>query len=543
MQVHVEADDDYGLRAVRIHRGLNGVYSPPKVFNYDTVLRNAHEVAEFDFAALGIQPGDVISLFAEALDNAPQPHLAHSQTVRLMVISVEDYNNFLRVQTDISDAEAKYTALMEDLQDLVENQKKLGESAEKLNEQVSKAESKEKDELTRQLDGLLAKQNELNEQLNKHAERMENFVRQDPLYDVEKDLQKALREQAQRVRESTSTNQAASRDIAQRSSPPSGSRQLSPDMLEEFKKAADQQVAKLGGVQDETEKQVAQALEDMSLMQELVKDFNQFEALYKAQQELAAQVQAYNRAGQLSREDQLALKELAGTEKQVGELLDQLTKKLHDDAKAAEKLFPKAAQSGRDLANNIDGLRLPPLARQATSQMLASNGEQSFNLADRLRGEMEKLFGECKGGNCPAGNELDTYLKLQRSLNAGKSFAQMSRSQKFGRPGNSKGKGKGEGQGGTSGFAEASGASVDVIGNEQAPSRGSAKARQSSRFGKGTGTLAANAGRSEAEKADVMKGLNPVNRQSGAVASETVIEEYNDLVENYFKAITTRKSQ
>ena len=67
--------------------------------------------------------------------------------------------------------------------------------------------------------------------------------------------------------------------------------------------------------------------------------------------------------------------------------------------------------------------------------------------------------------------------------------------------------------------------------------------RQSSRFGKGAGGLAGGAGSTDVDKSDVMKGLNPVNRQSGAVSSETVIEEYNDVVENYFKAITTRKQQ
>jgi histone H3/H4 len=40
-----------------------------------------------------------------------------------------------------------------------------------------------------------------------------------------------------------------------------------------------------------------------------------------------------------------------------------------------------------------------------------------------------------------------------------------------------------------------------------------------------------------------MKGLNPVNRQSAANASEAVIEEYSDVVENYFKAITTKKEK
>ncbi|MGD0745979.1 MAG: hypothetical protein ABSA45_12570, partial [Verrucomicrobiota bacterium] len=343
LQAQIEASDDYGLREIRLHRGLNGVYSAPKVFLYNTVVLDSRETADFNFAGLGIQPGDVISLFAEALDTAPQPHLARSQTVRLAVISVEDYNNYLREQSDISDTEAKYAELSADLQELIEKQKELGEAAQRLDNQLALAGAKQREAQAQQLDSLIAQQNELNEQLNKQAERMENFVRQHPLYDVEQDLQEMLRQQAANIRESTQTNDAVARDIAQRSSPPGGPRQLSPDMLNDFKKASDDQVARLGQVNEETDKQIVQTLDDMSQMQELSKDFNLFESLYRAQQDLAQQTQAYNRPGQLNREDQLALKDLAASEKQVGDSLDQLQGKLRDDAKTAEKLFPKAA--------------------------------------------------------------------------------------------------------------------------------------------------------------------------------------------------------
>ncbi len=83
---------------------------------------------------------------------------------------------------------------------------------------------------------------------------MENFVRDNPLYDVEKDLQESLRQQAESIRDSTQTNDAATRDIAQRSSPPGGPRQLSPEMLEILKKASDEQVARLGGAHQRNRK-------------------------------------------------------------------------------------------------------------------------------------------------------------------------------------------------------------------------------------------------------------------------------------------------
>ena len=542
LQAQIEASDDYGLREIRLHRGLNGIYSAPLVFKHDTVVLDSRETADFNFADLGIQPGDVISLFAEAVDNAPQPHLARSQTVRLQVISVEDYNNYLREQSDISDTEAKYAGLNDDLQALVQKQKALGDAAQKLGDQLAKADAKQRAALAQQLDGLIAQQNELNEQFNKQAERMDNFVREKPLYDVEKDLQELLHQQAGNIRLSTQDNDDAARDVAQHSSPPGGPRQLSPEMLNDFKKASDDQIARLGRAHEEADKQMVQKLDDMSQMQELMKDFNLFESLYRAQQDLSQQTQAYNRPDQLNREDQLALKDLAATEKQVADALDQLQAKLRDDAKAADNLFPKAARSGSNLADQISEHRMEPLAEQAIGQMLAGDGEQSFQLTDRLRSEMEKLFGECQGGNCPASDELDTYLRLQR-LNPGNNFAQMSRSRKFGfGKGSSRGEGQGEGMMGTSGYAVMDGSSMDVLGNESSARNGNAAARQSSRFGKGAGALAAG-GRGEAGNPDVMKGLNPVNRQSAAESSEAVIEEYNAVVESYFKAITTKKEK
>lgn len=542
LSAQIEAGDDYGLREIRLHRGLNGVYSAPKVFKYDGVVLSTRATEDFNLADLGIHPGDVISLFAEALDNAPQPHIARSQTVRLSVISIEDYNNYLREKNDIADTEARYAELNDDLQALIEKQKELGEAAQKLSEQLARAGPKERAALAQQLDSLLARQNELNEQFNQQAERMDHFVRDHPLYDVEKDFQEMLHDQAGNVRLSTQDNDAAARDIARRSSPPGGPRKLSPDLLDDFKKASDAQIARLSQVHQDTDQQVVQKLEDMSQMQELVKDFNLFEALYRTQQDLARQTQAYNRPGQLSREDQLALINLAATEKEVRDALDRLPDKLRDDARAAEKLFPKAARSGRDLAEQINQRRMKPLAEQATGQMLAGDGGQSFHLADRLRDEMEKLFSDCQGGNCPSGDELDSYLALQH-MSPGSSFAQMARSRKFGF-GNGRGEagGMGEGMMGSSGFAVMGGSTPNVLGNEASARNGNAGARQSSRFGKGAGKLAAG-DRGELDKPDVLKGLNPVNRQSAADAPATVIEQYNDVVDRYFKAITTSKEK
>jgi len=269
MQPRIEASDDYGLKTVRLQRALNGVFSPPKIINYAGVVRSAREVLEFNFRELGVQPGDVISFFAEAIDSAPAAHLARSQTIHFMVISVEEYNDYLRERNDISVLQEKYGELITALNDLIEAQKKLGEEAVKTKERAENAtDARQKEALQKELDALLAKQNELNKQLNQQAERMETFVRENPLYDVEMELQEELREQAKAIRNSVNQNDADNKQIAERSSPASGQRQLSPDRFGDFKQASDEQVKRLSGAEEQAEKRIAETVQDLSAMQE-----------------------------------------------------------------------------------------------------------------------------------------------------------------------------------------------------------------------------------------------------------------------------------
>lgn len=95
---------------------------------------------------------------------------------------------------------------------------------------------------------------------------------------------------------------------------------------------------------------------------------------------------------------------------------------------------------------------------------------------------------------------------------------------------------------GTSGFVVVDGTTMRVLGNETAAPQGNAADRQSSRFGHGAGALAADE-KGQPGGPDVIKGLNPVNHRSAAVSSAADIEQYDQIVDSYFKAITTRKEK
>ncbi|MBA4147536.1 MAG: hypothetical protein H0X66_05420 [Verrucomicrobia bacterium] len=534
LEAQIEATDDYGLATIRIHRALNRVYSPPKIVRFDTVMKNAREALPFDFQDLGLRSGDVISMFAEAIDTSPQGNLSRSQIINITVISEEEYNTFVREQTDMGDIEAKYSQLLDQFHDRIEEQQKLTEKIEALEKDLAKAEGNKKKAVQEEMDRLLAQQSELNQSLNKVAERMENFVRKNPLYDIEAELQNNLREKAEAIRESTAQNESDMQRLAQ-NSPQS---QPTPEMLEDFKRASEEQARRLAGTEAEAREEVAGPLQDLSELHELMKNFSRFEQLFHAQQALVEQARPYDRGGPLNREDQLALKNLAATENEIAQKLKEIEERLKKDADVAEKNFPKAAQGARDLAEKMDELRLNRLAMQATDAMLKGRGEESFQGSERLRGEMEKLFGQCNAQGGQMSEEMDQYLKLQRGMNAGNSFQQMMQSRKFG-GGQGKGLslGKGEGRSGSGGFAVMMEPSADVLGNETSISRSGESSKQKSPAGYGQ-TKNPNEEGVAFDKPDVVKGIKSVNRESDAVTSETVVEEYRDLVDKYFKAIT-----
>src|SRR5262249_775421 len=90
----------------------------------------------------------------------------------------------------------------------------------------------------------------------------------------------------------------------------------------------------------------------------------------------------------------------------------------------------------------------------------------------------------------------------------------------------------------SSGYAVMDGSKLSVLGNEVAARQSSSNPRDSNRAGHGAGP--GDASSAAIARSEVLHGLNPVNRQSGVVSSEATIEEYQDLVDHYFKSITTR---
>jgi hypothetical protein len=117
-------------------------------------------------------------------------------------------------------------------------------------------------------------------------------------------------------------------------------------------------------------------------------------------------------------------------------------------------------------------------------------------------------------------------------MKPGTSFRQMMQCRKFGHGITGS---VGQGYTGRNGFAIITGQNPNVLGNEALPGN----SNRAQKNGDPKGNAAQNAQQPVAlDKSDVVHDLNSLNRESEAVQSETIIQQYRGLVEEYFKAIT-----
>lgn len=528
--VGIQSSDDYGLKFIRIHTGLNDSYGEPKVMEsqLSPPQRQSLEVAHVTPRDMGAKAGDIISVFAEATDIRPEAQMARTRTLKLEVITEDQYNDYLRMETEIRDLERKYSDVHDELKALAEEQRKLAEEAKAA---MESADQKARDELA-------AKQAELNEKLMKLAERMEETTRENPLYDVEKELQKVLDEEAQKIRDSVAENKKGMESFLD--SQPSG------DAMKEFGEAGKAQADRLDPAREEAEKKIAEVIEDADLMQQLLKSIGAYQELYKMQEEMASQAAAYANKPSLIHEDKLALQQMAGTERMIGEALDQIVENLRKGADAAEEAYPEAAEDARKIAEEIEQANLSNLADGAARTMLSGRGNQSHERAEHLRAEMEKLMGECSECKGGMGGEFAQRLKLMRQMMAGNTMSQMGQCKKFGF-----GMGQGMSAGGSGmGMAGMMGMGGPQDGNPTSLLGGESMLGQNARAesatpskGNAQGVPNTNPGGSDTESDTADGGLKVVDRPAESVTGDAMINEYDALVDAYFRKLTSSNEQ
>jgi hypothetical protein len=540
LSVVVEADDDYGLTQIRFHRALNGVYSPPTVMKVEDELRRESLRLALPLLELGIVPGDVISMYAEAIDNRPEPQMGKSQVVNLTVISEEDYGLFLRRQSEIASIWDKYNKLANRMEELLREQEELAATMAAVREEL---EASDDPALTAPLEAKLAalaeRQARMNERLAALADDMETFVRENPLYDVEHEFQKRLTQSAGTIRDALARQESATAALGMPGLIPGDAL----GAVREMEDAAHSMMESLREAGRKAREEILAAIEELARMQVLVLDFHRFQILYQRQTALVDQVRPYQANSHLGTEERLAFNQLAAEERQIGRELADLVEQLRFHADQAAELFPKAAASGRDLADRIEAKRLGYIADRASRAMLAGRAAESYETAERLRDEMSQFFGDeqCSFGSGPGmdisemGHEMDRHLSLGRGMDCGDTFGQMCQSMMFG---TALGMGRGWGMAGfmAMGGTVDSSPQMQMIGGEAFLNEGGLRA------------MPGFAGRAEqpgdgrvltdSPEPGATETITTASPPSQAAAADNLVDEYRDVVDAYFMRIT-----
>jgi hypothetical protein len=427
--VAVDASDDYGLRSVRLHFGVNDRFTAldPVAFERPDVRRHRLE-HQLDLAKLGAVAGDRVTVFAEAIDTRPDPQVTRTATRRLAVITEADYNKRLREQADVALIAGKYEDLLERFEQAIAEQRRIEEALAALRERAATQPDAERE--LKDFSRAFAEQHDLNARLEQLAEEMSDFGRDNPVYDFEQGLREKLRSQADAIRDSVKQQREDGERALAKSEPPPAP--PTAETMRDTEQAAREQRERLQGGADRAQEEITEPLADLARLHELMKDFNRFEQLAREQRDLADQAKAYEDKPQLNAEDRAALRDLGARQREQAGKLEQLARKLKHDAEAAKEKFPEAAAAAGELADQMEAAEMPDLARGAARSMLDAKAAQGHGQARNLAEEMDRLMEDAaQPGQQGVAGGLDRALRARRGLNPGDTLGQMMLSKLF----------------------------------------------------------------------------------------------------------------
>jgi hypothetical protein len=382
LPVTLSAEDDCGISRLQLYRSLNDSRPLP----FDLPLpphpsRRLDESIRLPLDRYGLEPGDVIKLFARVEDNDPAGMKgAESSVVTVRIISQEEFERMLQTRQGIEAMLSKYYAAQRRMESLA---KKMDGLRKKTKSQ--RGDTKQSEEMKREL-GKLA------EAMRREAAEIRKSAAAMMPYDIDKALTPELEQLAK-----------TSEEMAKQ--------------LEELQREKDLLNKKLGGRLDKMAKRLEsarklydeQAVEPMEYIAgvlPLLADQQRFVMLAQWQQDLAERLSSLKgRDGQddpsmkarirdLQEEQQQVRDALANFLDNMQEHIDKLPERpeLKDFRESAEKFVKDVRKSGASEAMGA--------AESALGEFKPTRGhKKAQEAADKLK----KLIKDCKGccnGNC-----------------------------------------------------------------------------------------------------------------------------------------------
>ncbi len=385
------ASDDLGLQKVDIVKAVIGYRDRMKHLGPETQGRSFNFDDNLELKDIGVVPGQTLEFYMEASDSNPDLNgIASSEIVRIQIISEEEYALMLRVRSGLEDFVMRYQVISEEIRNLRKNLQELADKA---------ASSPDK---TAELSALLEKAVES----SKHAaDLFENMAMDFPLYDIEKEFMKSLKDSSDKFRgiqESLVILKPGTPDFPEKTKAISS----------QFEQAA-----------EPVEEQIRDARE-VELVAKLMECRIRFEKLTASQETIVRRLQRLESETRFRDPRMLGLLGL-----RQDEARKELLKILEDIEDRSGKLpsgYDKLKYGAMEFRDKVNELEIPALMLKAVDSAKNTEGRKTLVNAELALEKMRQLlsesenesFGTCKGG-CP---NFDMRKKLcstlQQMLNA-----------------------------------------------------------------------------------------------------------------------------
>jgi uncharacterized protein YdcH (DUF465 family) len=396
LPVSVLAEDDYGVTRVQVFRSLND----SRPLGLDVPVPNAQQTPQtrlpvnisLPLAQYGLQPGDIIKLFARVEDNDPAGTKgSESAIVTVQIISREDLNRLTLAREGMEVLQSKYEEARRRLEALDNEIRKQQENLSKLdpNSALAKERQKELEKLA--------------DRVGEEAKAIEENANEDLPFDIDQKLRDALKQLAQDAAK-------AGEEFKKKAKQPGLSTAQAGKALDELRE-------KLGQKQQELKEEATDPLEHLAKIFPLKEDEARFADLYNRQQDLAERMAALKAQAGDDPKGKARMRDLEQEQKQLRDELREIVNDIDSHILALPD-DPKLDPLRETAKKFAEAVRASPAAEQmqgSENALAEFNGADAAQLSKRAADTLKEFISQCQG----MGDEAGLCLKFQPNLASG----------------------------------------------------------------------------------------------------------------------------
>lgn len=519
LPVMVAGEDDYGITRLQLYRSLNDTRPTPLGFpTSDPAARRHEDPTQLPLAEYGLQPGDVIKLFARAEDNDPAGAKGSESPVAVVqIISDEELDRLMLAREGADALMSKYQAAQRRMESLQEQMEALQKQLEKKGADAALTEQ-EKEQL---------------ETLQKQIEQAAQDIRESAKELLPYDLDQALNDELEQL----------AKELDQAAEEMKQARQGEKPNVAETLQKLEQTKKRLRKTQDEFQEGVTDPLEQFSQIYPLFEDQSRFEELVERQRDLAERLASLKNE-EMAEDPKVRarMRELEAEQRKTREDLEDLLNDIESHAKQLPvDADPKIAELAESAQKFVDELRASGAGEAmagAESELSEFSGQKGHTQAKTAAEILESFLSKCKGNGekCEGACNSLKFRPGQGSM--GNSLQQLLDAAGF-KKGNGRKSGPGSGTGGGFSARRDSLSNMGLYGSKMTQGN-----PQQAKSGQGKQSVAVGGSFRSDDSSTAVSRIDPHGMLKSSGSSEAAIPvRYRKQVERYFEQIAEEAGQ